>query len=482
MASITFNEGVPSRVKVTLPVGDRYHGGFFCRIPKVYGYSDEIPGVTFDGNTREFVYDGRPLSDNSYNGVSQAVNPSSFFWAGAETGPHNPHWQFPPRTINIPQAVGGVQQAITGGCKHTRPRFCPRDNLIHICGGDYSSAGIIKDGHQDGRMLLWNFDPVVNKWGFDYPPMGRAGDDIPLSPDAMGFAWDKSREIWWITYGDPRAGVQNDVHWKSLGGLATAYPASALAWPINDAPVFTFDPKVGKYNKLGIMPWNIMSPKTREHAYDDTSKRLYKLDASSTLDLRVRWLDTTNYETDPLNMPWSMVDISLSAIGHRYATGYFESPCHIDEVKRLLYFVDSRTPAVLALTLPGHPSGEHKVSVLAPLPQMKNYALDMPMGLLAMASMPFVWIPEHRCLVMMVEPLYEQVGPWSNSFQIDVDTGVVSDGPRFPSKPADGKPWFPNAAVWFPPTQELIVYAFYPNSQLSGTQSPETMHAYKWVD
>ena len=43
-------------------------------------------------------------------------------------------------------------------------------------------------------------------------------------------------------------------------------------------------------------------------------------------------------------------------------------------------------------------------------------------GLLACASLPFMWVPEHRCLVLMAEPLWHHVGPKSISLTIDVDT------------------------------------------------------------
>lgn len=483
---IVFNEGVPSSVDVSalLPaVADRFTGGYYSRQAGVYSDDDHIPGVTFNAATRKIDYDGSLLNSS---GVCK--NPNSSYFLGWETGPYNDHWQYPPRTINIPQPVGGKIQAINGGSKHTRPRFCPWDNKIWIHGGDYSSAGVITDLHQDGRMLLWIFDPVANTWGYAYPPLGRVGEEQPLSPDIMGPSWDKTREIWWISWGDSRAGVQSEAHWKSLGGQSDTWPKSATVDPILDAPVFTFDPKVPnpKYKRCCFQPWNILSPKMREAAYDDTTKRLYKLQVGSVASIRAWWLDTTLYETDPMAMPWSFKDIDLAAGkpdnltgsgAHQYATGFFESPCHIDELKRLLYFVDSRTGAVLGMTLQGHPQGAHKVKLIANLPGMPNLATS-PMGLLACASMPFVWIEQHRKIVMMVEPLWEEVGPLSNSFTIDVDSGAVTEGPRFPEL-ANGKPWFPAASVWFPPTQELICYGYYPNTSLPYL-TPQTMHAYKW--
>lgn len=483
---LVFQEGVPSSIDVSAllpPSADRYHGGYFSRQVGVYSDDDHLPGVTFDAATKRIVYDGSLLTAS---GVFK--NPNSSYFLGAETGPYNAHWQYPPRTINIPPPAGGKVTSINGGSKHTRARFCPWDPSIYIFGGDYGSVGLINDLHQDGRMLIWRFDPVANTWTLPYPALGRAGEEQPLSPDIMGWTPDRARQIFWISWGDSRAGVASETHWKSLGGLSDVWPKSAIGGTITDAPIFTFDPKppLPKYKRCGFQPWNIIQPKMREHAYDEQTKRMYKLEPVGT-GVRVHYLDTTLYETDPMNMPWAQVDVDLAAGrpnnltgsgAHQFATGYFESPCHIDELKRLLYFVDSRTPAVLALTLTGHPQGAHKIMLIANLPGAPDLTKS-PMGLLACASMPFVWIAEHRCLVLMVEPLWEEVGPLSRSFTIDVDTGIVADGPRFPSL-ANGKPWFPGAAEWYPPSQELIVWGYYPNTSLPYL-TPQTMHAYKWT-
>lgn len=486
---LVFTEGVPSRIDVSalIPQGaDRYTGGYYSEQPGTYSYNDRIPGITFDAATKTFVYDGSPLSAAPFH-----RNPNPSFFVGAESAPYNAHWQYPPRTLDIPQAIGGVQRAITGACKHTRPRYCPRDRLIHIFGGDYSSAGLINDGRQDGRMMMWNFDPVNNGWGRDYPVFGRIGEDMPLSPDIMGFSWDPTREIWWITYGDCRPGVGSDAHWKSLGGLATAWP-STYTDSIN-VPLFVFDPKLAqpKYIKLGNLPWDIDRLKMRESAYDDTSKRLYKMGPYGSLSFRVYWLDTTLYETDPLNMPWTYQDMDLRAGAagnltgsgdYRYITGLQESPMHVDDVTRRLFFIDSRNRAILALTLPGHPLGEHKVQLVASLPTMADFSMA-PLGLQGCSEMPFMWVPEHRSLVLLAEPQWQQIGPLQASFTINVDTGVVTEGPRWPSRASpSGKPWFPNAGVWYPPTQEIVVYACYADDSLSDVAvAPQTMHCYAWV-
>jgi hypothetical protein len=413
----------------------------------------------------------------------------------------------------IPQPKAGITQAIVGGSKHTRPRFCPLDNLVHIFGGDYSSVGLIPDGHQDGRMLFWNWNPTTGAWKLNYPALGRVGEDQPLSPDIMGFAWDKSRQIWWITYGDARAGVQGNSFaddpaitgstWKeTCGAQSTAWPKSAYDSWYARWPMFTFDPKLPqpKYTKLADMPWSPAVTQMRESAYDDTSRRLYMMQQSpSVLGIRLHYLDTTAYETNPLGMPWLQDDVDLRAGQPRNLTGTGVhstiagcnlTPMHIDEAKRLLYFVDSHNPAVLSLTLSGHPLGEHRVQLVADLTGKMVDFQPITYGYLACASMPFIWIPEHRCLVLMAEPLWQMVGPRSTSVTINVDTGAVSDGPRFPNR-VNGLPWFCGAGCWYPPTQELIIYGCYndlygcPNWAAWGatpaTTAMQEMYRYKWL-
>lgn len=495
--TINFTEGVPARISVAslLPGGaDRYHGGFYDMTVGTASVDAHIQGMSFDPATLELVYDGTPLSANSYNGTVYAANPNTSYFIGAETGPYNAHWQYPPTEVPIPQAtyISGVatQQAITNACKHTRPRFCPLDNYVHVFGGDYSSAGLLgpADSPQNGRMLMWRVDPVSGTWALDYPARGRSGEDMPLSSDLMGYAWDNARGLWWVMFGSSRAGYGSDAAWKADGGLASAWPADANE--PGPMPVFVFDPKLAqpKYTLLPVKtPW----PGTEviaEIAYDETSRRIYAMEPG-TNGVLVHWLDTGPFDTNPAQLAWQSVTIDLSSGApgnltggdkHRNIVGMTHSPMHVDDSTRRLYFIDSRTPAVLALTLPGNALGEHRVQLLADLPGMPDFS-TVSQGLTGCASMPFIWVPEHRTLVLLSEPVKHMVGPQTNSYTIDVDSGGVSEGPRFPNR-TDGRPWFPGAGVWYPPTQELLLYAFFTDDYGAGPIAvPQTLLRYPWV-
>jgi hypothetical protein len=491
--AINFTEGVPARVSVAhlLPPGaDRYHGGYYDMIPGSVSVADFIQGISFDPATLEIVYDGSPLAANSYNGKLLAANPNTSYFVGAETGPYNAHWPYPPTEVPIPQAklVGGVwtQQAITNACKHTRPRFCPLDGKVHIFGGDYSSIGVLGAG-QNGRMLMWNVDPVTGAWGLDYPPKGRPGEDMPLSTDLMGYAWDNARGLWWVMFGSCRAGYASEAAWKADGGLANAWPKDA-----NDPsplPLFVFDPKLPQ-PKYRLLPVNTAWPGSKviaEIVYDETSRRIYAMEPGQNGPL-VHWLDTAQFDSDPSRLAWQSDDIDLGIMSstnltgtdkHRYIAGNTHSPMHVDDATRRLYFIDSRSPAVLALTLPGHPRGEHQVELVVDLPGMPDMT-TVSQGLTGCASSPFVWIPEHRVLVLMTEPVKHMVGPQTNSYTIDVDRKAISEGPRFPNR-EDGRPWFPGAGVWYPPTQELMLYAFFTDEFGTPFTTPQTFLRYKWL-
>lgn len=505
--TIEFTNGVPGSIDVSalLPAGAaRYTGGYYT-----LGTDDELPGIAFNPTTKILSYDGSPIVPG------YPVNPNTHYALGGEVGPYNTHWQYPPTThvIPYPRVISGTltHVAIDGGGKHTRPRYCPWDNKIYIFGGDYSTYGLQGGTSSSGRSLIWKLDPtlasVESGWTLAYPAKGRVGEDQPLSPDIMGFSWDPTRQIWWITWGITASGYTSDAGalpggWKADGGLSTVWPLVSTPGNQTDAPAFTFDPKLAlpKYTKLGVVPWNTWGGiRPCESAYDDMSKRLYALSASPTASIRAWILDTTVYDTNPAGITWSSVDIDLSVgsvanlTGGDYSTctGQYLSPSWVDDATRRLYFYDAKNRAVLALTLPGHAAGTHKVQLVASIAGMTD-STSYPQGTLSQASSPFMWIPEHRSLVLMTEPLQQMVGPQSYSVTINVDTGALTEGPRFPTNPKDGLPWFPNAGVWYPPTQEIVLYHCYGSnydksrswlrtSPTGGGDWPWTVHRYKWA-
>lgn len=526
--TITFTEGVPQRISIAdvLPAGaDRYHGGYeACGSGYAPPYQ-YLPGVYFDPKTKEMVYDGSKMSLNPI-----AVTPNLGYYVGYESGPYG-HWQFPP-TMNptpAPTAVNGkmTSMSIHGESKHTRFVYCPLDGKFYNMGGDYQALNLpTLRGGEDGRMVWWRVDVRTNPptWDHYYPQWGKAGDQVPLQPDRMNWDWDPVHSVFWCAHGSDRMGPNGYYSntlarfrkdfpnstdflqaWQYEAGTQTSVFADAVPEAISDpdCPILVFDPIAGtmKYacaSPVLKAPWtagnttdNVMQSTT----FHVASKRWYAVRKYNS-GLRISWLDTTPFPSNPTALAWQEVDVDLSTSAannltgtgnHAYNAGIGGgSPVFCDQTKHIVYMIDSGpSPAVLGLTLPGHSLGAHKVILVADLSPILNYATgyahnadwspknlpgplpgfnagyNSPSGVTLMSTSPHAWIPEHRALVVMMEPGSEQVGVWSRSMEINVDTGTVTEGPRFPNSELDGMPWFPNACLWHAPTDELILYGIY---------------------
>jgi len=481
LRSVVFKRGVPQRISLAsqLPGADRYSGGYFDQTTGYKSYFDNLYGVWFDAITLELVYDGRDPDP-----FKTAANPNPQYFVGVENGPYNSHWQWPATPLPIPLPKAGISQALANGNKHTAPVYCPRDKHVHIFGGDFSTSGLVGGG-QNGRPVMWDWDPIANTWRLDYrPPHGMAGDVIPLSPDLMGMCWLPDQEVFFIAWGVSRPGFPNAAAWKADGGVANALPADNAESDPTKLPCFIFDPKLARPRFLlaGVgIDW--AQNDVRQIEYDPVSKRVYGLRVYNDR-VRVHYLDVSTLGSATPSLAWRHVDVPTVA-GHSYAIpGQWK--INVDEAGRRLFWFDARRPALMAITLSGHPEGEFKMQVVTELPAPAGSIVDAAMGLTA--SIPAAWIPEHRSIVVMWEPLWHQVGPNTASLTINVDTGVVSQGPRFPNMDGGRKqPWFPGEMVWYPPTQELLVYGFMYSGEearndiaLSGM--PQTNWRYKWID
>ena len=259
------------------------------------------------------------------------------------------------------------------------------------------------------------------------------------------------------------SGFSDDAQWKAQGGVADAYPQGLATQGRGSAetdptrmPCFLFDPKLQRPRFLlaGVgIDW--AQNDVRQIAYDPSSKRVYGIRVLAD-GVRIHWLDVSTLGSPTPRLAWDHADLP-SIPGHaQMLPGQFN--INVDVTGRRLLWFDARHPALMAVTLPGHAEGEHKVHAVAELPAPAGDLTVASMGLTA--SIPVAWVPEHRSIVVMWEPLWHQIGPDSASFTINVDTGAVSQGPRFPNLDRRSQPWFPGEMVWYPPTQELIVYGF----------------------
>jgi hypothetical protein len=314
---------------------------------------------------------------------------------------------------------------------------------------------------------MWDWNPITNDWKLGMsPPGGLAGDVIPLSPDIMGMAWDVQRERMFITWGNSRPGFSDAANWKSYGYLATPYPSSQTEPTAEAMPCFIYDPKESRpFTKLA----GVGSPLPQQSfyqnlAYDPTHQRMYLLDEGKTL----HWLDLTQ---TPLVWQSQLLDLGEHQTGWIHMT----TRMHVDvATKRLMFLLTDTQPALLAVSLP-----DHRVSKICDLP-----VVDLSKAAMGLVAMPgFAWCAELRSVVLLWEPLWHHCGPWSSSLTVNVDSGAISAGPRFPNYDAQNRPWVPHHLVWYPPTRELIAFGFmYDVDGLTNIVVPQTNYRYKWID
>jgi hypothetical protein len=460
---VVFRKGLPQRIHLGthLPRGERYNGGWFDTEPNYHSYDRNLVGVTFDAKTCELVYDGR---DPDPHKVAQ--NPSREYWVGVERPRSDTHWHWPPSACRIPPYKAPAVAAQINPNKHSVAVYCPWNRHVYIFGGDGTTWGLLEGG-SNGRAVMWDWDPIANTWKVGLnPPGGRSGDVIPLSPDIMGMAWDAENERLFITWGNSRPGFATAADWASHGYKATPYPANSNEPSAEAMPCFTYDPKEARpFTRLA----GVGSPRPQNSfyqnlAYDPARKRMYLMDETKTLHWLVlgeqplRWrseqLDLGAYQHDAIHMTTHMV---------------------VDESgNRLLFLITGPQPALLAITLP-----EHRMVKVAELPVVD--LSHAAMGLVAMT--PMAWIPEHRSVVVFWEPLFHHVGPWTASMTVNIDTGTISAGPRFPNLDDEKRPWFPHQLVWYPPTQELLAFGFmWDDAGRENMTVPQTNYRYKWID
>ena len=463
LPAVVFSKGVAQRVSLAsqLPSGDRYNGGWFDTEPNYHSYNRNLVGITFDAKTCELVYDGRDPDP-----FKIALNPSNEYWVGVERPPYNSHWQWPPTPCPIPQYRPPAISAQINPNKHSVAVYCPWNQHVYIFGGDGTTWGVLEGG-SNGRAVMWDWEPIGNTWRLGLnPPGGQVGDVIPLSPDIMGMAWDGANERFFITWGNSRPGFSNAANWASYGYGATPYPADNNEPTAEGMPCFTYDPKeLRPFTRLA----GVGSPRPQgwfyqNLAYDPVHHRMYLMDKNKTL----HWL---TLDLQPLR--WQSQQLDLGA----YQNGWVHMTTHMvvdDATNRLLFLLTGKQPALLAITLP-----DHKMLTVANLP-----VFDLSQAALGLTAMtPMAWIPEHRSVVVFWEPLWHHVGPWSASMTINVDTGAISSGPRFPSLDGEGRPWYPHQLVWYPPTQELLAFGFmWDESGRENIAVPQTNYRYKWVD
>jgi len=114
------------------------------------------------------------------------------------------------------------------GCKHMRLAHNPVNGRIYFCGGDYTTD----DGFLDsGRNEMYSYDVATDSWRLEFPYCAPSGQVQPSHPDEVGWAYDTTRNKFWMLPG--YMGAQGGAD----GGLCPAGTSTMIRWE-----TMTFDP------------------------------------------------------------------------------------------------------------------------------------------------------------------------------------------------------------------------------------------------
>lgn len=84
-----------------------------------------------------------------------------------------------------------------GGCKHVRITYNPVTKTTWWLGGDYANA--LTDG--SSANYLFEYDVGTNVWTKKSGACPANGDTLPGGPDEVGFPYDSTRNVFWLTPG-----------------------------------------------------------------------------------------------------------------------------------------------------------------------------------------------------------------------------------------------------------------------------------------
>ncbi|MBI1892595.1 MAG: hypothetical protein HYS14_00550 [Candidatus Rokubacteria bacterium] len=136
----------------------------------------------------------------------------------------------PPGQIAIPtrtwvaRPLPGIGQGpAPTGSKHMRLVHNPVNGRLYLLGGDYSGL----EGYDSGRNEVYSYSVAVDTWALEYPYCGPPGSVQPSHPDEVGWAWDSTRNIFWMTPGYMSAAVDDPCPQNLvLNKIMTFDPAS----------------------------------------------------------------------------------------------------------------------------------------------------------------------------------------------------------------------------------------------------------------
>ena len=134
-----------------------------------------------------------------------------------------------------------------GECKHIRVIHNSTDGRIYWLGGDYTS----EDGFpQSGTNELWSYSIAGNDWRLEVDYCNPPGFIQPSHPDEVGFAFDPSRNKFWMYPGfqyNPDTQCQStEVYQKVM-----SYDVPSRTWAVPNLTWTAYHTRFSQYDAVG---------------------------------------------------------------------------------------------------------------------------------------------------------------------------------------------------------------------------------------
>lgn len=126
----------------------------------------------------------------------------------------------------LPTGRGEAPCAISG-CKHIRLAHNPVDGRIYFLGGDYVGTPIVDS--ESGRNEIYAYSIAQDKWTLEHPYCAASGEVQAGRPDEVGWAYDTSRNMFWMAPGY-MWGVSNACSSIQIKGELMSYDPFTKKW------------------------------------------------------------------------------------------------------------------------------------------------------------------------------------------------------------------------------------------------------------
>ena len=248
--------------------------------------------------------------------------------------------------VAIPAPAVGNGPCPGGTCKHMRLRHNPLDGRIYVLGGDWTTPGI---GTQNGNMEMWSYSVLNNDWRQEQPYCRPGGGVQAMHPDEVGWAWDSTRNVFWMIPG------------FQFNNTSFCPPTATLSYQ----KVMTFDPATKTWTDTGIpfpeIPISVYHEYNKFAQYDAPSDTLIQLVGNNGAQVAILNIQRST---------WTLLDFS-----NQFPVGRMgESYSALDPVNRVIYGFSPLEPAMYKYDI-----AAQSLTTVASPPAGSASGTDLPM-------------------------------------------------------------------------------------------------------